>query len=242
MVRARNVFLTALRLRDLSILDFAKANGLSSPNIRQKINGNETIRATELFYLLGLLHIDCEFVIREDSNEAENTGSTVIMKSAKDVSVKDIFRTIIGKRGISAYEASRRLGLNEQSLTQKIMQRETIQANEFFDVLEHMDVSVMFYDSLTGNILLSRGENRKDISGMSDCRSYNTAKSVFITSSYEANGYGHDGKGVDLYVDTEGNYFVVEYTDGEEKGRIRAVPVHVANAIIDEFGSCVKPV
>ena len=71
MVRARDVFLTALELRDLTILDFAKANGLSSPNIRQKINGNETLRATEFFYLLGLLDIDCEFYTHSANNESD---------------------------------------------------------------------------------------------------------------------------------------------------------------------------
>lgn len=238
MVRARDVFLTALELRDLTILDFAKANGLSSPNIRQKINGNETLRAAEFFYLLGLLDIDCEFYAHSANNESDVSD----YMHAKDVNVKDLFRKIIGERGVSAYELSRRFGLNEQSLTQKIVQRETIQANEFFNVLESIDVTVTFYDSKTGDVLLSRDKSRKDVSGMSDFRNYNTAKSVLVTSSYDTHGFGPDGKGVDLYVDKEGYYFIVEYTEGEEKGRIRAVPVHVANALIDEFGVRTNPV
>ena len=258
MVRARNVFMAALRLRNLSTIEFARSFGLSSPNIRQKLNYRETIRASEFFYLLGLLNIDCCFNFRDDYLPAEPVpdgneepsetveDQEVVVKkhepiyiATKDIRVKDLFKRIIAEKGVSSYEVSRRLGLNEQSMAQKILQRETIQANEFFDVLSILGVNCVFYDGETRMQFWDDLDGREQAAGMSDNRWYRTNKATLVASSFMADGknkYGPDDKAVDLYIDGEGYYFMVEYAKGE-KARIRAIPVHVAEALLEKYGT-----
>ena len=240
-MRARNVYMAALRLRNLTTIELARRNGLSSPNIRQKINGRETIRAAELFQLLGMMDIDCRFQIRSDDEKEHES----VYAAAKDVNIKDVFRWVINEKGISSYEASRRFGLNEQSMTQKVFQRETIQANEFFDVLDVLGVDCIFYDGVTKKELRDRREGHGVAAGVSDGKWYRTANADFVASSFMADGvneYGPDGKAVDLYVDADGDNFMVEYMDGRDKGKIVSVPVHVADALLDKYGVDAEPV
>ena len=241
MMRARNVYMAALWLRNLSTIEFARQHGMSAPNLRQKVNGRETIRATELFQILGMLDIDCEFTIRSDGAEK---GYTPIYLPAKDVNIREIFKDIIAQKGVSAYEASRRLGLNEQSMTQKIMQRGTIKANEFFDVMDVLGVDCIFYDGITKERLSDKIEGHEQAAGVSGGKWYRTSNATLVASSFSTDGvnqYGPDGKAIDMYVDAEGYYFVVEYTKGE-KSKISSVPVHVAQAIIEKYGINAGPV
>lgn len=128
-----------------------------------------------------------------------------------------------------------------QSIGQKINVRESVRADEFFDILNKMGIDIMFYVRKTGEVLMKDPKKHgRQVVGMSDGIMYNTNEGTLLASSFYADGvneYGLDGKAQELYIDKKGRYFVAEYSNEEtDKGRVRSVPEFMANAFIKQYG------
>jgi len=136
-------------------------------------------------------------------------------------------------------KAAELYGMPEQSIGQKINTRESIQANEFFDLLDTIGIGVLFYVKETGEILLKESENGRRVVGISEGVYYDTKKSKLLASSFlgdERNEFGPDGKAQELYIDKNGRYFMVECSNDENvKDRIVAVPNSIATAFINQY-------
>ena len=131
-------------------------------------------------------------------------------------------------------------GYPEQSIGQKINVRESIKADEFFELLEVMGVDTFFYVRETGAVLMKDMQHGRRVVGMSDGVIYDTKESQLLASSFYSDGkneYGPDGKAQELYVDRENRYFVAEYSSDEnERDRVRSVPSNMASAFIAQYG------
>ena len=153
---------------------------------------------------------------------------------------KEVFAAALKATGLSHVKVSKLSGMPEQSIGQKINVRESIRADEFFDLLDVMGVGVVFFVKETGEALLKETQHGKRVVGMSDGIIYDTKESQIVASSFFADGsneYGTDGKAQELYIDKEGRYFVAEYcNDGTTKDRVRSVPANMAEAFLAKYG------
>lgn len=231
MVRAKEVLRAALKERNMDVTEFAARSGVSRNKFYITCNLRDSTTAKDFFRTLKELEIGSEYALK-------STGE-VLLRETGIVDVKELFSLIIAKEGISAREASRRCGFHDQRLTQAIMQRESITANELFSVLDVLDVSCTFFLNESGKRLRRYETHREIVTGNSDTIRFSTAVSKLLASSLYADGeneFGPDGKAIDLYIDKEGRYFIVEHNaDPAIQKRIRTVPFHVAKAIIDMY-------
>lgn len=153
---------------------------------------------------------------------------------------KEIFAAALKARGLSQAQVARMSNMPEQSIGQKINVRESIRANEFFDLLEVIGVKAVFFIEETGEVLMKEPQHGRRVVGMSDGVIYDTKEGTLVASSFFADGvneFGPDGKAQELYVDKEGRYFTAEYFKDETvKGRVRATPSDMATAFISKYG------
>ena len=153
---------------------------------------------------------------------------------------KEVFAAALKATGLSQAKLAKMAGMPEQSIGQKINVRESIRADEFFELLDIMGISIVFFVKSTGEALLKESQHGKRVVGMSDGVIYDTKESQIVASSFFADGvneYGPDGKAQELYVDKEGRYFVAEYSDEEDvKDRVRSVPSNMAEAFLKLYG------
>lgn len=155
---------------------------------------------------------------------------------------KVVFADVIKSLGISQAEAARRAGMDINSLAQKINVRESIRADEFFELLESLGVDVTFTVKGTNTVLDHKktGHGRR-VRGMSDGEKYDTKYSEALSNSFYVDGiheYGEDGLAEELYVDQEGRYFFAEYNrDEPSRDRVRAVRSNIAVAFMEKYGS-----
>lgn len=159
---------------------------------------------------------------------------------------KEVMAAALKATGYTQVQAAKLIGMPEQSFCQKINVRESIKANEFFDLLEAIGIEAMFVVKATGEVLLKGTQFERRVVGMSDGVIYDTKDSTLVASSFYADGvneYGPDGKAQNLYIDKEGRYFAAEYSkEGPSNDRVRSVPVNVAYAFIGQYGKDNTPV
>ena len=153
---------------------------------------------------------------------------------------KEVFEAAIKAKKMSIADVARILEVNACELGQKINIRESIKANDFFEILDAIGVGVVFFMKDTGAVLLNDGRRTKRVVGVSDGVKYDTGDATLIATSFFADGeheYGEDGKAQELYVDREGRYFIAEYSSNEnERSRVRSVPYNMATAFIKQYG------
>lgn len=156
------------------------------------------------------------------------------------VKAKEIFATALKELRMTQAQVASIVGMPEQSIGQKINVRESIKANEFFDLLEAIGIETVFYIKETGEQLLRGEGDHRRVTGMSDGVIYDTKDSKLIASSFYADGvheFSTDGKAHELYLDRENRYFVAEYSvDGSSRDRVRSVSSDIAEAFISRYG------
>ena len=159
---------------------------------------------------------------------------------------KEVMQAALKATGLSQIKVASMVGMPEQSFGQKINVRETVKANEFFDILDKIGIETVFIVKATGKVLMKDTQYGERVVGMSDGVIYDTKESTLIATSFYGDGvneFGPDGKAQELYVDNEGRYFVAEFTKGDTvKSRVRSVPVNMAEAFINQYGKNNKPV
>ena len=229
VARAKDVFYAALAERKMTIKGFAQEYGWNEVTLVQKILMRETILACDFFKIMDDLKID---VVISDKETGE-----VIWKDSP-VDVEGLFMKMIGYRGISQYEASRRSGYHEQLLTQKIRQRNTISMEEMFHVIDAIGFVCRFYPHGSDKQLQKKQGSGERIAGTSNGVMYSTSKARLIATSMgkDHNEYGSDGIGLDVYEDLDDRKFVVEYNK-EDKPKIKTVPEHEMDALIQVYGT-----
>ncbi len=153
---------------------------------------------------------------------------------------KEVLAAALKAKKMSQAQVAKIVGMPEQSLGQKVNIRESIRANEFFDLMEAIGIDTVFIVRETGEPLMKERTHGERVTGMSDGVVYDTKESKIVASSFFADGkteYGPDGKAQELYIDCEGRYFVAEYSnDPSVKPRIRAIPANIADAFINQYG------
>lgn len=157
---------------------------------------------------------------------------------------KEIFAAALKATGMSQAEVARMTNQPPQSIGQKINVRESVRANEFFDILDAMGIDAFFSVRKTGEILMKEQRHGRHLFGVSDGVAYNTNDAELLASSFYADGtneFGPDGRAQELYMDRKGRYFTAEYSNNEgERDRVRSVPANVAAAIIKQYGIAEK--
>lgn len=153
---------------------------------------------------------------------------------------KEVLAAALKAKKLTQVQVAKIIGMPEQSLGQKVNVRESIKANEFFDLLDAIGIETVFIVKETGEVLMKDVKRRERVVGMSDGVAYDTKESTLVSSSFFADGkseYGPDGKAQELYVDAEGRYFAAEYSsDVTFKPRVRSVPANMAEAFINQYG------
>lgn len=153
---------------------------------------------------------------------------------------KEILAAALKATNLSQAKAAKKIGMPEQSLGQKINVRESVRANELFDILEAIGIGAVFFVKATGELLLTEEERGTRLVGVSDGVVYDTMNATLVSTSFFADGeneFGKDGRAQDLYIDGMGRYFVAEYcNDGSIQSRVRSVPVSMAEAFINMYG------
>ena len=160
-----------------------------------------------------------------------------------ELRAKEVLEAALAATGLTQAKVAQIVGMSEQSLGQKINVRESIKANEFFDLLEAIVIETQFIIKDSGKMLLKTAHRR--VKGMSDGIAFDTKEATCIATSFYADGvneFGPDGQAQDLYIDHDGRYFVAEYTIDPENDRVRSVPYRMAEAFINMYGKNKTPV
>lgn len=96
----------------------------------------------------------------------------------------------------------------------------------------------------TGEILKPHvsGHGRR-LCGNCDKITFDTAAAEAISNSFYEDGvneFNADGEAAELYVDSEGRYFMAEYHTDTSKDRLRTVQSSVAAAFVEKYGTQIE--
>ena len=105
-------------------------------------------------------------------------------------------------------------------------------------------VDVTFTMRKTGEILKPHvsGHGRR-LCGNCDKITFDTAAAEAISNSFYEDGvneFNADGEAAELYVDSEGRYFMAEYHTDTSKDRLRTVQSSVAAAFVEKYGTQIE--
>lgn len=153
---------------------------------------------------------------------------------------KEILNAALFENDTTQAFAAELIGWTPQQLSQRMV-RNSLRADEFLAILEALDVDVKLTSRKTGAEIkpFIQGAGRR-AKGMADRVIYDTAYADALSNSFYANGVNKysEGKASELYIDREGRYFIVEYTeDVNEKDKIRAVGADIAASFIELHGT-----
>ena len=121
------------------------------------------------------------------------------------------------------------------------LNRNSIRADEFLALLDVLGVEVTFAMRGNGEILKPhvRGHGRR-LCGNCDKITFDTSASEAISNSFYEDGvneFNADGEAAELYIDSEGRYFMAEYHTDPSKDRLRTVQSSVAAAFVEKYGA-----
>lgn len=132
------------------------------------------------------------------------------------------------------------VGWTKQQLNSRMV-RGDMKTDEWLALIEAMGVEVVLVNKETGKpikpLVRSKGVGPR-AKGMSERVKYDTEKADALANSFYLDGENMytDGKAEELYIDEEGRYFLVTYTD-DDKSKIHHVTGNVAKAFIEKYGS-----
>ena len=152
----------------------------------------------------------------------------------------EMLLTAIKAKGYTNARVSELMGWVPQQLSQRIS-RNSIKADELFQIFERIGVEFKMFDKDTGKEIVgfSTGAGRP-VRGVVSGVKYSTANSFALANNFYADGVNKfsDGRARELYLDMEGNYFFVEYSDRDgEKDRINPVSARDAADFIAIYGT-----
>lgn len=121
---------------------------------------------------------------------------------------------------------------------------EKLRIDDLFDVLDALDILVVFCDKENGEVLREYHHYGRPMRTVIGHKAYDTSNSELIASSFYADGvnmYNDDGYAVELYRNPKGLYFIVEYYRGrEDRDRIRIPSTEQMMEIILDYKDSAK--
>jgi len=152
----------------------------------------------------------------------------------------EALKTVMEYTNNTQSTAATLVGWTKQQLNSR-MTRGDMKTDEWLALLEAMGAEVVLVDKKTGEPIkpMQRikgvGPRAK---GMSERVKYDTEKADALANSFFLDGENMymEGKAEELYIDEEGRYFLVTYTE-DGKSKIHHVTANVAKAFIEKYGS-----
>lgn len=157
------------------------------------------------------------------------------------MNTREVLNAVLPAIGKTQADMAASIGKTPQQLSQRMVCK-TLRTDDFLEAMENLGIEVIFKVKETGEIVKFRkkGHGRR-LKGMADHVRIDTAAADALSNSFYADGvneYDSNGEAQELYVDTEGKYFMAEYNAIDPaKDRIRSVPAHIAAAFIEKFGT-----
>ena len=154
---------------------------------------------------------------------------------------KDALMSALSRTGYTQESAAKLVGWVGQQISQRL-QRNSMRADEFLNLMDAIGVDVTFTVRATGEVLKDHksGHGRR-VKATADKVLYDTAASDALANSFYEDGVNEfkDGEACELYVDKKGRYFMAEYHE-DGKDRIRPVSASVAAAFIEKYGTTLE--
>ena len=181
--------------------------------------------------------VDCEKNLDKESvllynNRNDAIDGGVMMKS------RDALDAALRATGKTQAEAATRVGWVPQQLNNRL-QRNSLKADEFLEVLEGLGVEVVLMVKDTGKVISLATPKRK-VKKMVKGVIYNNAAATPVANSFYADGvneYGEDGYATELYVDKEERYFFVDYhKDDPKMDEVRVMPKSSVDDFVEKYG------
>lgn len=168
---------------------------------------------------------------RDTRNGGEEMTSRELMDAA-------LVKTKTTQAGLA-----RQMGWTPQNFNLRL-NRNSIRADEFLAIMDALGVDVTFTMRESGEILKPhvRGHGRR-LCGNCDKITFDTAAAEAISNSFYEDGvneFNADGEAAELYVDSEGRYFMAEYHMDSSKDRLRTVQSSVAAAFVEKYGTQIE--
>lgn len=179
-------------------------------------------------------NLDFSSVSMYDSEE-NNASNGGVHLTAKDVVIAAC-RAV----GCTQSEAAEKIGLNSALLYQRFI-RNSLRADDLFRMLDAIGIDIQMTVRKNGRkVYVGNSSYGRRVRAMDDHVWYDTGRSDALANSFWSDGeheYGADGKASELYVDSEGRYFLAMYSNIEgEKDKVQGVTADVAAAYIEKYG------
>lgn len=153
---------------------------------------------------------------------------------------KQVLDLAMNQTGKTFNDLAEVIGWNGPRLCGRV-NRASLTSDDFLTLLESMGIEVKFINTATGKELRQtvKGHGRA-LKGMSNGVIYDTAQSDALSNNFYEDGvneYDKNGSAVELYLDREGRYFLAEYSNNGETGKINAIPPAVAVSFLEKYGT-----
>jgi len=140
---------------------------------------------------------------------------------------RELMDAALAKTKNSQAWLARQMGWTPQNFNLRL-NRNSIRADEFLALMDVLGVDVTFTMRKTGEILKPHvsGHGRR-LCGNCDKITFDTAAAEAISNSFYEDGvneFNADGEAAELYVDSEGRYFMAEY-HGHVQGQAADSPI-----------------
>lgn len=161
----------------------------------------------------------------------------------EDMTSRELMDAALAKTKNSQAWLARQMGWTPQNFNLRL-NRNSIRADEFLALMDVLGVDVTFTMRKTGEILKPHvsGHGRR-LCGNCDKITFDTAAAEAISNSFYEDGvneFNADGEAAELYVDSEGRYFMAEYHTDTSKDRLRTVQSSVAAAFVEKYGTQIE--
>ena len=154
---------------------------------------------------------------------------------------KEAINAALKATGKTQAEAAAKIGWVPQQLSARLT-RNSLRADEFLEIMDAIGVEVQMKVMETGeDVKIHIAGAGRRVRGMVDRVIYDTASADALANSFYEDGeneYSAEGTATELYIDREGRYFFVEYTNETGcKDRIVSASANVAAAFIEKYGT-----
>lgn len=168
-------------------------------------------------------------------NEPKDTIYGGVMMTSKEA-----LTAAMKEKGVTQAETAAMVNWTPMQLSSRLM-RSSLRADDFITLLESLGIELVMKEKETGKEIKLRtpGAGRR-CKQMVDKVIYDTETSNALSNNFYADGVNEytDGKALELYIDREGRYFFVEYSDWEGvKDRITPVSGNDAAKFIAKYGT-----
>ena len=153
------------------------------------------------------------------------------------ITFREVFENAKTVKGISQHKVAMLMDWSAQQLSQRISNN-TFKADEFFDMMDRMGFNVLFVNRDTGMVLRDVAGVGRGWKGLCNGVTFNKKKAQAIANTFYEDGENmyKNGEAQELYVDGQGRYFMVNYSEkGADYDKAMLVPSSVAAAFAEMY-------